>query len=51
METILVVDDEKNYTLIMATLLTGQGYDVVTAQSAIEALIWSRTATWKWIWS
>ncbi|MEW5724917.1 MAG: sigma-54 dependent transcriptional regulator, partial [Thermodesulfobacteriota bacterium] len=38
METILVVDDEKNYTLVMATLLTDQGYEVLTAQSGEEAL-------------
>ena len=38
METILVVDDEKNYTLVMATLLADEGYEVVTAESAVDAL-------------
>ena len=38
MDTILVVDDEKNYLVVMAALLTEEGYEVVTAQSAVEAL-------------
>lgn len=38
METILVVDDEKNYLLVMATLLTEQGYEVLTAESGEKAL-------------
>jgi len=37
-ETILVVDDEKNYLLVMATLLTEQGYEVLTAESGEKAL-------------
>ena len=38
METILVVDDEKNYLLVLKELLGEEGYEVVIAQSASEAL-------------
>jgi two-component system NtrC family response regulator len=38
METILIVDDEKNYLLVLKELLGEEGYEVVTAQSAAEAL-------------
>jgi two-component system, NtrC family, response regulator len=38
METILVVDDEKNYLLVLKELLGEEGYEVLTAQSASEAL-------------
>jgi two-component system, NtrC family, response regulator len=38
METILVVDDEKNYLLVLKELLGDEGYEVVAAQSASEAL-------------
>jgi two-component system, NtrC family, response regulator len=38
METILVVDDEKNYLLVLKELLGGEGYEVVIAPSASEAL-------------
>jgi two-component system, NtrC family, response regulator len=38
MDTILVVDDEKNYLLVMETLLTGAGYEVLTIDSGEEAL-------------
>src|SRR3989339_377919 len=38
METILVVDDEKNYTLVLHALLTDAGFEVLTAQSGLEAL-------------
>jgi len=38
METILVVDDEKNYRLVMETLLTKEGYQVLTASSGEEGL-------------
>ncbi|MBW1917305.1 MAG: sigma-54-dependent Fis family transcriptional regulator [Deltaproteobacteria bacterium] len=37
MDTILVVDDEKNYLLVMEALLSGAGYEVLTAESATEA--------------
>ncbi|RLA87572.1 MAG: sigma-54-dependent Fis family transcriptional regulator [Deltaproteobacteria bacterium] len=37
MDTILVVDDEKNYLLVMEALLSGVGYEVLTAESAAEA--------------
>lgn len=38
METILVVDDEKNYLLVMAALLSDQSYEVLTAENGIQAL-------------
>jgi two-component system, NtrC family, response regulator len=38
MDTILVVDDEKNYLLVMETLLSGANYEVLTADSGEEAL-------------
>jgi len=38
METILIVDDEKNYLLVLKELLGEEGYDVIIAQSAPEAL-------------
>ena len=38
METILVVDDEKNYLLVLKELLIDEGYEVLTAQSGANAL-------------
>ena len=38
METILIVDDEKNYLLVLEALLVDAGYEVVTSDSANEAL-------------
>jgi two-component system NtrC family response regulator len=38
MDTILVVDDEKNYLLVMEALLAGAGYEVLTVDSGEEAL-------------
>ncbi|MBW2091043.1 MAG: sigma-54-dependent Fis family transcriptional regulator [Deltaproteobacteria bacterium] len=38
METILVVDDEKNYLVVMSTLLSEQGYEVLTAENGKQAL-------------
>ena len=38
METILVVDDEKNYLLVLSAVLEEEGYEVLTAQSGPEAL-------------
>jgi two-component system NtrC family response regulator len=38
METILVVDDEKNYLLVLSAILEEEGYEVLTAQSGPEAL-------------
>jgi two-component system NtrC family response regulator len=35
---ILVVDDEKNYLVVMAALLGGEGYEVATAQGGAKAL-------------
>ena len=38
MQTVLVVDDEKNYGLILQALLSKAGYDVLTASSGAEGL-------------
>ncbi len=38
METILVVDDEKNYPLILSAILEDEGYETLTANSGREAL-------------
>ena len=38
METILVVDDEKNYLVVLEALLGPEGYEILTADSARSAL-------------
>ncbi|HSM90122.1 MAG TPA: sigma-54 dependent transcriptional regulator, partial [Desulfobacterales bacterium] len=38
METILVVDDEKNYLLVLSAVLGEEGYEVLTAPGGSEAL-------------
>ena len=38
METILIVDDEKNYTLILAAILEDEGFETLSANSGQEAL-------------
>ncbi|MGE0084425.1 MAG: sigma-54-dependent transcriptional regulator [Desulfococcaceae bacterium] len=38
MENILIVDDEKNYTLIMSAVLDEEGFGTLTANSGTEAL-------------
>ncbi len=38
METVLVVDDEKNYPLILSAILEDEGYETLTANSGREAL-------------
>ena len=38
METILIVDDEKNYLVVLDTLLSEEGYEVLTAESAVHAM-------------
>ena len=38
METILIVDDEKNYTLILSAILEDEGFETLTANSGPEAL-------------
>ena len=38
METILIVDDEKNYLLVLEALLVDAGYEVITSGSASKAL-------------
>ncbi len=43
METILIVDDEKNYLVILEDLLTDAGYQVITADQALKAREISRS--------
>jgi len=38
MSTVLIVDDEKNYLVVLDDLLTEEGYEVLTASSGSEAL-------------
>ncbi len=38
METILIIDDEKNYLVVLAALLGSEGYEVLTAGNAAQAL-------------
>jgi len=38
MDTILIVDDEKNYLLVLEALLTQEGYEIVTAGNGLDAL-------------
>jgi len=38
METILIVDDEKNYPLILSAILEGEGYETLTANSGHQAM-------------
>jgi len=38
MDTILIVDDEKNYLLVLEALLGPQGYEIITANNAHDAL-------------
>ena len=38
METILIVDDEKNYTLILSAVLEDAGFETLTANSGPESL-------------
>ncbi len=37
METILIVDDEKNYLVVLETLLGSEGYEIVTSESGRTA--------------
>jgi two-component system, NtrC family, response regulator len=38
METILIVDDEKNYLVVLEALLSSEGYEIVLSNNAAEAL-------------
>jgi len=38
METILIVDDEKNYLVILEALLAPEGYEIITENNAANAL-------------
>jgi two-component system NtrC family response regulator len=38
METILIVDDEKNYLVVLSAFLSGEGYETLTADNAERAL-------------
>jgi two-component system NtrC family response regulator len=44
METILVVDDEKNYLRVLSAVLEDEGYEVITALSGLEALEIQKTS-------
>ena len=44
METILIVDDEKNYLLVLEALLGPQGYEIITVNNAHDALRSAREA-------
>ncbi len=44
METILIVDDEKNYLLVLSAVLEDEGYEVLTALSGQEALDIQKTS-------
>jgi two-component system NtrC family response regulator len=38
MNTILVVDDEPNYLIVLSELLKEEGYEVITAQKGEDGL-------------
>lgn len=38
MDTILIVDDEKNYLVVLEALLSGEGYEIITSEAAAGAL-------------
>ena len=38
MDTILIVDDEKNYPLILSAVLQEEGFEALTANSALSAI-------------
>lgn len=38
METVLIVDDEKNYLVVLEALLGSEGYEIITASNARDAL-------------
>jgi len=44
METILIVDDEKNYLLVLSAVLEDEGYEILTALSGQEALEIQKTS-------
>jgi two-component system NtrC family response regulator len=38
MDTMLIVDDEKNYLVVLEALLSAEGYEIITADNARDAL-------------
>jgi two-component system NtrC family response regulator len=44
MDTILIVDDEKNYLVVLEALLGPEGYEILTASTGREALHYIREA-------
>jgi two-component system NtrC family response regulator len=38
MDTILIVDDEKNYLVVLEALLSAEGYEIITADNVKDAL-------------
>jgi two-component system NtrC family response regulator len=37
METVLIVDDEKNYLVVLDALLASEGYEIVTSTNGADA--------------
>ena len=44
METVLIVDDEKNYLVVLEALLGPEGYEIVTADNAQDAIRFIRNS-------
>jgi two-component system NtrC family response regulator len=44
METVLIVDDEKNYLVVLDALLAPEGYEILTAKNAQDAMKVAREA-------
>ncbi|MBN2417749.1 MAG: sigma-54-dependent Fis family transcriptional regulator [Deltaproteobacteria bacterium] len=38
MDTVLIIDDEKNYLVVLEALLSSEGYEIITTDSSEEAL-------------
>ena len=48
MDTILIVDDERNYLLVLEALLSEEGYQVITAEGAQSGLECIGKTIWTW---
>ena len=48
MHTILIVDDEPNYQIVLSEILKDEGYEVFTANSGLAGLpiVYSTDLTW-----
>ena len=38
METVLIIDDEKNYLVVLEALLAPEGYEIITTDNPQKAL-------------